>query len=180
MTGSRRWFTPLTLTAGIGLVIAALVLVPDPPSADSLPGSPRYREVVALGRERDPANLPALLDAAADPDPRVREAAIVWVGRLCGKAEVPFLIRVLRSDDSPAVRAAAAQALGRFRLPEVGDALIQALHDAYVVVRARAGGSMSRLLGVDVHYRAADPVEKRQAAIRKFRFLWGEFKECRT
>jgi HEAT repeat protein len=149
-----------------------LLFLPDPSSNSQAREDPRYLEVAELGHQRDPANLSALRDAATDPHPRVRQAAIVWLARYHRESEVPFLIHVMRTDVSPRVRAAAAQALGKFRKPEVGDALLAALCDEAEIVRLRAGVSMTRLVGVDVRYRAWEPTEKRQRAIRKLRMLW--------
>ncbi|KPK50549.1 MAG: hypothetical protein AMK72_02010 [Planctomycetes bacterium SM23_25] len=49
---------------------------------------------------------------------------------------------------------------------------MDALRDPSLIVRARAGAAMSRLVGgIDVHYRADDPAEKREVAIGKPRYL---------
>ena len=73
----------------------------------------RRRAVFALAGSRDPASLPSIARAAADdPDPRVRGAAILTLGRLDDELAYTHLLEsAVNGDPSPQVRKLASQAL---------------------------------------------------------------------
>ena len=173
MAGIRCLFLPTAFLVILVSVVGAMYLMPDAP-ADEPEG------VWPAPVPPAPQDLPRLMEAAADFDWMAREEAVRRIGCLGSDSAVQFLIQVLRNDEAPQVRAAAAEALGRLESPEAAEQLMASLRDESSVVRARAGVAMRHLVGdVDVCYRADDPAEKRQAAIRKFRFLWTRFKEHR-
>ncbi len=85
--------------------------------------------------------LPALVAAAADPEPRVREAALRAMAKtaLTGQAAIPAAAEALARDDWTYVRLAAADALGVLPQDErSGQALGAALSDTSPRVRAAA------------------------------------------
>lgn len=95
------------------------------------PGSPQLRNSAqeALVRYGSEAG-PQILTLLGDPDPRVRIAAAVMLGRIGDPAAVPGLIEAL-VDPSANVRHAAAEGLGRIGDPSAIQALAQSLRQDY-------------------------------------------------
>ena len=138
----------------------------------------RRREVVDIAVQGKPEYLPQLKKAAADPDWRVRHAAVDGVGRLGREGDPQFLIDVLRNPNEQAeVRAAAAERLGEMRHWDAGPAIIDAMEDSSDLLRARAGVALRRIIVVDLGYRANDPSDRRGEVIRRIRQLWPWFYE---
>lgn len=138
----------------------------------------RRREVVRIAIQRKPEHLPRLREAAADPDWRVRHAAVNGVGRLGREGDPQFLIDVLSNrDELPEVRAAAAERLGEMRFWDAGPAIIEAMEDSSTLLRARAGVALRRIMVVDFRYRAGDPPNRRREALQRIRQLWPWFYE---
>jgi HEAT repeat protein len=164
--GATKYPIVLVAVIVLGALVAAVYLVPQD-SADPAEGPWRPAE------PPKPKDLPALMETATAPDWEAREQAVGRIGMLGNDQAVRFLIRVLREDSAPQVRAAAAESLGRLRAEDAADGLMEALRDPSLIVRARAGAAMSQLVGgIDVHYRADDPADKRDVAIGKFKYLW--------
>jgi HEAT repeat protein len=76
--------------------------------------APETREAAAFtaGYAEDSALIPALLAALQDPVAHVRLAAAWALGEIEDERAIGALVRVLREDRDPAVRAAAAAAIG--------------------------------------------------------------------
>ncbi len=72
--------------------------------------------------------------AGSDPDPRVRRAAIRWLGQIKDKEAVELLVRQMRHSDE-AVRAAAATALARIGIGDLAAFAHKALADRALAVR---------------------------------------------
>ena len=106
--------------------------------------SPRADIVEALGRLRDDRSLPGLLDALADPDAAVRQAAAGALGSL-GHAQALAPLAVALKDGFWEVRRAAAAALGRLGGTEAVGPLADALADQDREVREAAVSSLDRL-----------------------------------
>jgi len=79
-----------------------------------------------------------LVKAVGDSDPRVRRAAVRWVGQLKIKDAADELARHLRSDPDEAVRAAAATSLARLGAGDLAAHAKQALGDRALAVRLAA------------------------------------------
>lgn len=138
----------------------------------------RRREVVRLAVQEKPEYLPELKKAAADPEWKVRHAAVDGVGRLGREGDPQFLIGVLNNRNEQAeVRAAAAERLGDMRYWEAGPAIIDAMEDSSEILRARAGVALRRIVVVDMGYRANDPPGRRSEAMKKIREFWPWFYE---
>ncbi|KPK50340.1 MAG: hypothetical protein AMK72_02435 [Planctomycetes bacterium SM23_25] len=155
---------------------------PAPSEGGNVSGGPtvavRRRDVVRIAIQRKPENLPHLKEAAADPDWRVRHAAVDGVGRLGRQGDPQFLIDVLRNPDELAeVRAAAAERLGEMRFWDAGPAIIEAMEGPSALLRARAGVALRRIMVVDFGYRASDPPNRRREAIQRIREWWPKFHE---
>ena len=89
------------------------------------------RAALALGAMGQPENIQRLTQATGDQRAEVRQAAFVALGRTAGKVPIDYqkLIRALETDESAAVRAAAALALGRLHVWDAGPSLIAAFRD---------------------------------------------------
>jgi len=98
-----------------------------------------------LAERKDKQDPAPLIQALAESDStKVRLYAIQELAPLKGKPSVEALEKVLQDAD-PAVRRAAADALGVQGDPEAGQALIQALQDVDASVRAAAAGALGVL-----------------------------------
>lgn len=102
--------------------------------------------------------VPALMAAAADPEPRVREAALRSLAKTAQPAAIPAAATALTSDDWTFVRLAAAEALGA--LPQddrSAVALTTALRDTSPRVRSTAIAAF----GAHRAVRHADKIRER-------------------
>jgi hypothetical protein len=143
-------------------------------AAGPSPRAKLYRKKVARIAERPkPEYLPQLRQAAKSGDEDTRETALVGMGRLGDSADTALLIHALRTDESPAVRVAAATALGHLRCWDAGPALMDALDDSDARVRSRAGAALEKIIGLRLGFRANDP--DRAKVIRRIRTLWPGF-----
>ncbi|MGE0547818.1 MAG: HEAT repeat domain-containing protein [Kofleriaceae bacterium] len=131
---------------------------------------PEARRIVVdgIGRKVGAVALRELRLAVADPDPRVRIAAIRWLGSLKDRDAVELLMRQLRHPDA-AVRAVAASSLAKIgigNLPSLGN---QALADQALAVRLAgiellvAARRTEELVALAQH--DADPMVALEAAI---------------
>jgi HEAT repeat protein len=79
------------------------------------------RSLTLVGRRAEPA-VPNLIGCLHDEIPGIREAAIKALGELGPRAHpaVPELRRLAENDPDPALRGAAAQALGKIEVAEKG------------------------------------------------------------
>lgn len=102
-----------------------------------------------------------------------RQAAAIQLAR-GGKDSVELIRRVFRESSTAEVRAAAAQGLGYLRDVDSLPELIDAMEDGSVLVRGRAGAAVSRIVGLQVGFRAAAPPEERQKAVAFYRKFWEE------
>jgi hypothetical protein len=145
---------------------------------DRTEAAARRGEVVRIAVQMKPEYLPQLKKAAADPDWKVRHAAVDGVGRLGREGDPRFLIDVLRNPNEQAeVRATAAERLGEMRHWDAGPAIIDAMEDSSDLLRARAGVALRQIIVVDLGYRANDPPDRRGEVIQRIRKLWPWFYE---
>lgn len=143
---------PLVLI-GCGLFVVTVIVY----GQKWLFGSPRPPSPDELARQA--------LTAAA---PSEREVAALRLAA-GGEAALPQMRRVLAESNSPHVRAAVSQGLGAAGDWESVPNLIALLSDPSELVRGRAGNAIVELLGADYFFRADDPLDKRNAAIRAIR-----------
>lgn len=136
----------------------------------------RYQEVANIAVQSKPEYLPKLKKAAADPDWKVRHAAVDGVGRLGRTGDPQFLLEVLRNpNEQVEVRAAAVERLGEMRLWDAGPAIIDAMEDPSPMMRTRAGVALRRLIVVDYGYRANDSPDRRNEVVQRIRKDWPWF-----
>lgn len=104
--------------------------------------------------------LPVTLEAAADPQPRVREAALKALGSMHSSAGKGAAATALAADEWPFVRVAAAEALGA--MPEeaaVTKPLAKALEDKSSRVRQAALTSLGKLRATSEASRIRDRLD---------------------
>lgn len=89
--------------------------------------------------------IPALKEAMNDKDWAVRKMAIMALGELDVKEEIPKIISFLRNDIEPEVRVGAAEALGDLKAEEGVEALSKALDDSYNMVQQVAMYSLGQI-----------------------------------
>ena len=136
----------------------------------------RLTAMELMGRRRMTDSVPALIEAASDPDAEVRPAALKKVGELGGPAQVPALLDLLMSLKSSRDLSAAERALITV-CGKTGDS--QSHADRLIGMLGRAGteqqGALLRVLGAMGGSQALDAVRKavgnsnstvREAAIR--------------
>jgi HEAT repeat protein len=116
----------------------------------------------ALAALADPSSLGGLEALGNDRDPRVRETVIDGIARKAKAADpAAARVRAALADGAPGPRAAALEALARWKAPEAADAAATALGDPDPGVRtaavaALAAGSPERF-GAEFPRLAADP-----------------------
>jgi len=149
---------------------------PITPEAEGPVSTRTYRDVVRLSRRRDPRDLPRLKEAAGDPEWKKRYAAVAGIGQLREKGDPELLLSVLSNPaERPEVRAVAAESLGAMRYYQAGPALMRAMEDGSLRVRAAAGVAMRNIMRVRYGYRANDSAERRRKALGLMRADWPRF-----
>lgn len=123
--------------------------------------------VEGIGRKVGKLAVADLEKAAKDPDPRVRRAAIRWLGMIQDHDAIDLLARHLKDPDE-SVRAASASALARIGAPNLAAYGKQALADRALAVRL-AGVDLLAAAKADADLVALtddpDPMVATQAAI---------------
>ena len=101
--------------------------------------------LVDAARRGDWRRLGAILSYVGSKDrDEIFAASLVRLLHGCDSpAKWPVVIKALRDDASPLVRAAAAQTLEGYTAPESLSALAQATADEYLLVRVRAAGALA-------------------------------------
>jgi HEAT repeat protein len=98
----------------------------------------------ALGRIRDPAAIPELIEALGTPEASLPQRIAEILVRF-GNATVDSLCRELRNRESEVRRMWAAEILGWLGNAEAGVPLIDALGDVNPEVRAKSAGALGKL-----------------------------------
>ncbi len=125
--------------------------------------------VDGIGRKIGKLALADLETAANDVDPKVRRAAIRWLGDLKDPSVVPTLTKRLVRDPDESVRAAAANAFVRIPGAKLLALGTQALSDRALAVRLAAVPLLSEAKATDrllaIAQSDADPIVAAEAAI---------------
>jgi len=109
----------------------------------------RQQIVVALGKLRDPAAIPALANALHDPDVNVRASAVDALGK-SGRAEAVLPLLQAFLDRSPEVAGKAVTALGIIRDPRAVEPLTYALRSGAPELRVRLVQALAEIGGAVV------------------------------
>lgn len=96
-----------------------------------------------------------------DPRGQVREAAVNQYGQITDRFNVEPLNQAVTQDPAPAVRAAAAKALGNLRSWNGTDALVRGLSDPDPFVRECSYMAIQRIIGVQYQYDPEGPPAQR-------------------
>lgn len=123
----RRWSIIKLSRTKDPAAVEAIALLLDP-KTESVP-LVRATAAVGLRVLGDPRGLPAIRDAANDPEPLVRAEAARSMGFMGGEDEIPLLAKILSSDPEGEVRLQAAVALGQIGGEKTLPPLINALDD---------------------------------------------------
>ncbi len=133
-------------------------------------GDQRLRDAAAAGLAilDEPRARPLLRDAAGNPEPKLRAAAIRALGQAESDSETLQVLRNALSDADSWVRYYACQALGRLREETAVDALSHLLTDSAGHVRVAAVEALAYLRGATATLRAcvaSDDPDVRRAAL---------------
>jgi HEAT repeat protein len=133
---------------------------------DAPSGEERRLAAAVLGELRVLEAAGELRATLSDPDPRVAAAAAAAVGRLGDVNALPALLQILGESDAPALREAAADALGAIDDPVAGASLIRALDAPQWGVRDAAARALCALgdAGVEQLAAALDAISARGLA----------------
>jgi len=107
----------------------------------------RLGAAVSLSAFGSKKSREALIKALEDEDWRVRHAVVISLGKIADPCVAGPLAQVLKEDESPVVRAGAAEALGRIGGSEIKRFLAGALQDKDEDVRAAAQYAIDSLPG---------------------------------
>jgi HEAT repeat protein len=132
---------------GLGLVDAEIGVDPLIRTLRDASTDVRANSAWALGRIENGRALSPLVGLFRDDAESVRQAAVAAVGRMDDStSSIPALIRVVRQDNSPAVRRVAAWALGKLEAREAIDALSETLaRDSDVRVREMSAWALGNI-----------------------------------
>lgn len=90
----------------------------------------------SLGQLGDPSVLPVIRKFLSAPDPRMRRMAVLTVGHLLDYASTPLLLKIAYDDNSPLVRPAAIEALGKVGNTRLIPDLLPLVNDTNAFLRA--------------------------------------------
>ncbi len=111
--------------------------------------------------------------AMEDPRPAVRQKAVTaYATAAKPKSIAPVLKEIVRTDNSPIVRATAVTALGRERVYEEMETLLAAMNDDDIVVRRRAAEAVVLMIGRRYPYKPHAPSAERLKSIAVIRKFW--------
>jgi len=117
--------------------VATDLLVSDDPEARAI-------VVEGIGRKIGERARADLLPALADPDARVRRAAVIAIGAMKSDADTARLQAIAAGDPEGTVRAAALHALAEGERKDVSQAAERALTDSYLGARLAAVSLLAR------------------------------------
>ena len=122
----------------------------------------------AVTVQKTPDSLPLVMQALKSADPDVRVAAIIALGSEADPAVIPPLLSLL---DGPKNEAdAAADSLGRIRIPGIVDALLDAIPGASPAKKAALLGILGARVDHRVYPVALAAVEDTNTAVRSAAF----------
>ncbi len=131
-------------------------------------------EIVPSLKPLNPDELEMILRLLNDPDAQVKREAVNSLGKLGDVRAVPELVRLLKQDESSAMRQASAYALGRLcdetNRKIILDALIEASKkDKTIEVREAAAFSLGSIGGEQAEKRLIDLLKAKKEDIRVIR-----------
>ena len=110
--------------------------------------------------------------AMADPRPQIRQQAATAYARAAHIKNIAPLVKVAQTDKSPVVRASAITALGKRRVYEEMETLLQAMNDDDIIVRRRAAEAVVVMIGRRYPYKPNASPARRLKSIAVIRDFW--------
>jgi HEAT repeat protein len=129
------------------------------------------RAVEAMGY-LGPMYVKRLRTALSDPRPQIRQQAATAYARAANIKDIAPLTKVAQTDKSPVVRASAITALGKKRVYEEMETLLQAMNDDDIMVRRRATEAVVLLIGRRYPYKPNASSARRLKYIAVIREFW--------
>jgi HEAT repeat protein len=122
----------------------------------------RFARAVAVADD----DVHAASRGLSDPEPSVRQAAIIYLGH-ADRPEVADRISDLLSDADPGVRSLAVAALGRLQAHAYETRIVEMLHsDADEIVRGTAASALDALAAVDAVEALIDATDDPSGSVR--------------
>ncbi|MCE5327786.1 MAG: HEAT repeat domain-containing protein [Planctomycetaceae bacterium] len=130
------------------------------------------RAASALGTlARNPQTTPILLALLKDPRPPIRERIVLAVAKTpAPKQHAKDVIDLLRNDQSPPVRAAAAETLGQMKAMNAVPFLADALSDENIVYD-RSSRALINIMGVIPGFAEKDSPARRKKMAEYYRIF---------
>jgi HEAT repeat protein len=147
-------------------------IVGDPDFGGDLAAWRRWHLVFLAGRSRDPGTVKDLLPMLADPDRRLRLAAVRALGELRSRATAEALRPLLVEPADAALAREAIRALVKMGDEEAVPLLIDLLSNPKVEIREEASTGLLFLTRVSMGYDPRSPEAERAAAISRWRAWW--------
>lgn len=111
--------------------------------------------------------LPAMLKAAEDKRPRIRQGA-VWTLGCIGGADAVAAVQKALTDEHPGIRSAAAWSAGRLRVASLSGAMLVLLKDEDAGVRSMAAEQLGATGGVDAVSPLVTALRDRDVKVRAY------------
>jgi HEAT repeat protein len=143
--------------------------------SSDLPTARRAVEAMGFVGQKAIKHIRLALD---DPRPQIRQKAATAYARVAEPKNIAPVTKAAQTDKSPVVRASAITALGRERIYEEMETLLDAMEkDDDVVVRRRATESVVLLIGRRYPYKPDAPAAQRRQSVAVIRKFWARARE---
>ncbi len=192
---ARRWLVlagaaVLVLGGGSWFYMRTDLGGPDPVAQLAAQGNVQALERIARGSDdanamraasalgtlaKNPRTPAILLGLIKDPRPAVRQRVVLAVAKTPQpRQHTDTLVAVLRQDRSPAVRAAAAEALGQMKAMNAVPSLADALSDDDIVYD-RSSRALINIMGVIPGFREEDSPARRKKMADYYRVFHNNY-----
>jgi len=138
------------------------------------------RAVIALGAIRTPQVVAPLIEAVKDTRPPIRERAVLSLVKVTRREHAEQLAGVLKNDNDPNVRAAAAEALGQVYACEQMPDLLSAMEDQAPVVQMQARRSVARICGAEPGFETTNKAQEHKKATAYYKAYWAFYGKLMT
>jgi len=147
-------------------------IVSDPDFGSSVALWQRWHRIHLAGAKRDVKAVPEIIASLSDADRRIRRAAADALGEIRSRKAVPSLMELIEKHPDPATLAAVCRALAKIGDRKATPRLIGLLEHEKVGVRTEAATALRFLTRTMQGYDAKAGLEKRRAAVLKWRKWW--------
>jgi hypothetical protein len=147
-------------------------IVTDPDFGTSVPLWQRWHKIYLAGAKRDVKAVPEVIAALSDADRRICRAAAKALGEIRSRQAVPKLMELLDKNRDPATVTAVCRALAKIGDRRATPRLIDLLEHEKIAVRTEAATALRFLTRAMHGYEPNASLEKRTAAVLKWRQWW--------